>query len=81
MIDLEPRLRRALRLAASVLLAGSALLAANRSASADDSPSAVKIGILDDLSEPYSLTSGLGTVEAVKLAIEDYGGKALGKPI
>jgi branched-chain amino acid transport system substrate-binding protein len=42
---------------------------------------AVKIGILDDLTGPYSLASGVGTVEAVKLAVQDYGGKALGKPV
>jgi branched-chain amino acid transport system substrate-binding protein len=81
MTDFTLRLGRAFRLAPFVLLTGLSLIVAQRSASAVDSPSVVKIGILDDLSGPYSLTSGVGTVEAVKLAIEDYGGKALGKPV
>jgi branched-chain amino acid transport system substrate-binding protein len=64
------------------LLAGAAMLfVIHAAAAADESPSAVKIGILDDLTGPYSLASGVGTVEAVKLAVADYGGKALGKPI
>lgn len=44
-------------------------------------PAAVKIGVLDDLAGPYSLLSGQGTIEAVKLAVADYGGKVLGKPV
>lgn len=64
------------------LLAGAAVLAAlGGAAVADDGPAAVRIGILDDLTGPYSLASGAGTVAAVKLAVADYGGKALGRPV
>lgn len=41
----------------------------------------VKIGILTDLSGTYSDLAGQGSVEAAKLAIEDFGGKVAGMPI
>ncbi|MCP3719978.1 ABC transporter substrate-binding protein [Paraburkholderia sp. CNPSo 3281] len=41
----------------------------------------VKIGILTDLSGNYSEFAGPGAVTAVKMAVEDFGGKVLGKPI
>ena len=41
----------------------------------------VKIGILTDMSGPYSHESGEGSVTAVSMAIQDFGGKVLGKPI
>jgi branched-chain amino acid transport system substrate-binding protein len=72
---------RQIRLAMTPAVVAVAILAALCSPSAAQSPAAVKIGILDDLSGPYSTVSGQGTIEAVKLAIEDYGGKALGRPI
>jgi branched-chain amino acid transport system substrate-binding protein len=61
-----------------IISAAVMLIAAHGIAIADDT---VKLGILDDLTGPYSLASGIGTVEAVKLAIQDYGGKALGRPV
>ena len=42
---------------------------------------AVKIGILDDMSGPYSENTGAGDVASAKMAIADFGGSALGKPI
>lgn len=42
---------------------------------------AVKIGVLGDMAGLYQDTSGKGAVEAVKLAVEDFGGAVLGKPI
>ena len=42
---------------------------------------AVKIGILNDQSGNYAEFGGLGSVEAAKMAIEDFGGSVLGKPI
>jgi branched-chain amino acid transport system substrate-binding protein len=74
-------LRAACRKASAAALAGVILAATANHSSAQQHPTAVKIGILDDLSGPYSMVSGQGTVEAIKLAIEDYGGKALGQPI
>jgi len=41
----------------------------------------VKIGVLDDLSGPYSELQGKGDVVAARMAIEDFGGKVLGMPI
>ncbi|MBR7518497.1 ABC transporter substrate-binding protein, partial [Mycobacterium tuberculosis] len=41
----------------------------------------VKIGYITDLSGLYADIDGQGGVEAVKMAIEDAGGKVLGKPI
>ncbi len=42
---------------------------------------AVKIGVLADMSGTYADIGGQGSVEAVKMAVEDFGGKVLGKPI
>lgn len=42
---------------------------------------AVKIGVLNDQSGNYAEFGGLGSVEAAKMAIEDFGGSVLGKPI
>lgn len=41
----------------------------------------VKVGVLSDMSSIYADISGLGSVEAVKMAIEDAGGSLLGSPI
>ena len=42
---------------------------------------AVKIGVLSDMSSVYTDLGGQGSVEAAKLAIEEFGGSVLGKPI
>ncbi|WGR75080.1 MULTISPECIES: ABC transporter substrate-binding protein [unclassified Bradyrhizobium] len=42
---------------------------------------AVKIGVLNDQSGPYSEVSGAGSVDAARMAIEDFGGSVLGQPI
>ncbi|HEY1779904.1 MAG TPA: ABC transporter substrate-binding protein [Roseiarcus sp.] len=41
----------------------------------------VKIGVLGDESGPFADAGGLGTILAAKMAVEDFGGKVLGKPI
>jgi len=41
----------------------------------------VKIGVLVDMSGPYSQGSGIGAVRAAEMAVKDYGGKVLGKPV
>ncbi|WP_188612651.1 ABC transporter substrate-binding protein [Chelatococcus reniformis] len=41
----------------------------------------VKIGILNDQSGVYADFGGKGSVEAAKMAVEDFGGKVLGAPI
>jgi branched-chain amino acid transport system substrate-binding protein len=41
----------------------------------------VRIGVLTDMAGTFSDISGPGAVEAVKMAVEDFGGKSLGRPI
>lgn len=60
------------------LLVAAALALAAGSASAAET---LKIGVLTDMSGPYADVVGTGTVAAVKLAVEDMGGKVLGMPI
>jgi branched-chain amino acid transport system substrate-binding protein len=48
---------------------------------ADAQDGTVKIGVLDDMSGPYSDNTGMGDVLAVKMAVADFGGTVLGKPI
>lgn len=42
---------------------------------------ALRIGVLTDISGVYADISGKGAVEAVKMAVEDFGGRMFGKPI
>jgi branched-chain amino acid transport system substrate-binding protein len=42
---------------------------------------AVKIGVLVDKTGVYSANGGPGAVTAVEMAVKDFGGKVLGKPI
>ena len=60
---------------------GAAMLALAGAAQAQVSNDVVKIGVLTDLSGTYSDLAGPGSVLAVKMAVEDFGGKVLGKPI
>ncbi len=41
----------------------------------------VKIGLILDMSGPYSDTTGVGSATAAKMAVEDFGGQVLGAPI
>jgi branched-chain amino acid transport system substrate-binding protein len=41
----------------------------------------VKIGVLTDMSGPFADATGKGSVEAAKMAVEDFGGTVRGKPI
>jgi branched-chain amino acid transport system substrate-binding protein len=41
----------------------------------------VKIGVMTDLAGVYADLSGKGAVEAVKMAVADFGGKVKGKPV
>jgi len=64
----------------TLMLAGalSTLLAASAAWAAGDK---VVIGDIDDMSGPYADVIGPHGVEAIKMAIADFGGKALGQPI
>jgi branched-chain amino acid transport system substrate-binding protein len=63
----------------TILAVAVALSATSGLAIAQDG--AVKIGILNDQSSSFSALGGAEVVRAVELAIKDYGGMALGKPI
>lgn len=65
------------------LIASLALLLASGTAAFADGASdgVVKIGILNDQSGVYADFGGKSSVEAAKMAAEDFGGKVLGVPI
>ena len=46
-----------------------------------ESTDPVKIGVLNDQSGLYADVSGMGSVHAARMAVEDFGGKVLGRPI
>ncbi|MDB5959231.1 MAG: transporter permease [Massilia sp.] len=62
------------------VLIAAALLAGPASAQ-QAPPDAVKIGIMTDMSGMYADFGGRGSVIAAQMAIADFGGKVLGKPI
>lgn len=41
----------------------------------------VKIGVLNDQTGLYADLTGMGSVYAARMAVEDYGGKVLGRPV
>ena len=57
----------------------SAAFAAPAAAQGADRP--VKIGMMGDLASVYSDIGGKGGIEAIKMAIEDFGGEVLGKKV
>src|SRR5215471_3021141 len=67
-----------------ILILAVAAAASVGSASAQTpaiSDDAIKIGVLTDMSGQFSHESREGAVTAVRMAVEDFGGKVLGKPI
>ena len=67
-----------------MILRLSLLLAAllgSTAAMADISNGTVRIGVLTDMSGPYTDNNGAGAVEAARMAVEDFGGKAAGRPV
>ena len=67
--------------AGAASLALGALLLPTGSASAQVSDDVVKIGVLTDMNGPASAPTGKGSVTAAQMAVEDFGGTVLGKPI
>jgi branched-chain amino acid transport system substrate-binding protein len=41
----------------------------------------LKLGLLLDMSGPYADIGGQGSVTAARMAVDDFGGKVLGRPI
>lgn len=67
---------------AFVGFAAAGLLLSSVAQAAGNEDGRIKIGVLGDMSGVYSTGfSGPGSVAAVKMAVEDFGGKALGKDI
>ncbi len=71
----------AMRRISIALAAGVALASPAYAQTAKLSDDVVKIGVLTDMSGQFSHESGEGAVTAVKMAVEDFGGTVLGKPI
>ena len=65
----------------TVQLAATAIAACSMLAGEPASAQGVKIGILNDQSGVYADFGGKGSVEAAKMAIEDFGGSVLGEKI
>lgn len=57
------------------------LNAQNKAPTVNISDGVVKMGLLLDMNSLYEDVAGMGTVTAVKMAIEDFGGKVHGMPI
>jgi len=71
-----------MRLTASLLMALALLtLPAGARGAEKISDGVVRIGVLTDMTGFYSDLAGPGSVLAVRMAAEDFGGKVLGKPI
>ena len=67
----------------SMTVAGAlaAALLSSPPALAQISDDVVKIGVLTDMNGPASTPTGQGSVTAAQMAVDDFGGKVLGKPI
>jgi len=52
-----------------------------RGAAAQVSDGVIKLGVLNDQSGIYADLSGMGSVVAARMAVEDFGGTVLGKPV
>src|ERR1700678_198716 len=65
----------------SMFAAFVAALLASPAALAQISDDVVKIGVLTDMNGPASAPTGQGSVTAAQMAVDDFGGRVLGKPI
>ena len=75
------RLRHALAVSAAIapMVVGAAALAGAQTPKISDD--VVKIGLIEDMSGVYADITGMGAVTGARMAVEDFGGKVLGKPI
>ena len=73
--------RNSISLTATMTAAAVALLLTVPAHAQGISDDAVRIGVLTDMGGALSDLSGRGSVMAVRMAVEDFGGKVLGKPI
>ncbi len=66
---------------AALAFAGAFTLCAAPASAQGISDKVVKIGLILDMSGLYSDITGMGTVTAARMAVEDFGGTVLGQPI
>jgi branched-chain amino acid transport system substrate-binding protein len=71
----------ALAAAAALLALASTVPARAQQGGVVVSDEVVRVGVLTDLSGPYADFAGPGSVLAARLAAEDHGGRALGRPV
>ena len=64
-----------------MLMFAGALCALTAAGAAQAASNKVVIGDIDDMSGPYADIMGASGVEAIKMAIADFGGTVLGQPI
>lgn len=69
------------RLAACAAALLACAVASAQGTSGTISDGVVRIGVMADQTGPYSGNGGPGSSLAVKMAVEDFGGKVLGKPV
>src|SRR5919107_622086 len=77
----EQREGRTMRILKKVLFALSCTVMAGSASAQQASDGVVKIGILNDQSGVYADFGGKSSVEAARMAVQDYGGKVLGVPV
>jgi branched-chain amino acid transport system substrate-binding protein len=65
----------------TLALALSAALLSSAPALAQISDDVVKIGVLTDMNGPAATPTGQGSVTSAQMAVDDFGGQVLGKPI
>src|SRR6201991_1911258 len=65
----------------SALAVSAVALLASTAAPAQVSDDLVKIGVLTDMNGPASTPTGQGSVTAAQMAVDDFGGSVVGKPI
>jgi branched-chain amino acid transport system substrate-binding protein len=68
-------------IAAAMALAAALGVSASDDACAQQSGEPFRIGLLLDMSSVYADVTGVGSETAARMAVEDFGGKVLGRPI
>src|SRR2546421_7977203 len=63
------------------VIAALALMLAAGLTTAAVAQQTVKLGVLNDQTGLYADLTGMGSVHAARMAVEDYGGKVLGPPL
>jgi branched-chain amino acid transport system substrate-binding protein len=73
--------RFALVAATAALLAGVAAAGPVHGQAVQAAAQPVKLGLILDMSGPYASNTGIGSATAARMAVADFGGRVLGRPI